>query len=115
MEGEKGGEKGGKAGGAEGEPEKKPSAVSRLTGAAKRAVQKRAKKAQRYLAYFALKWTLQVFCALVVLSAVLWAIIQALRIFNVLGISQEPPGLTFFVPGMTPDPPPPPLQIVVGM
>ena len=113
------GEKGGKGetggeGGAEGGDPKKQSAASRLAGKAKRAVQKRAKKAQRYAFYFALKWTLQVLCALSVLCAVLWAIIQALRVFNVLGISQEPPGLTYFVPGMTPDPPPPPLQILVG-
>lgn len=67
---------------------------------------------QRYCAYFALKWTLQLICAVVVLFAVFWAIVQFLGVFNVLGISREPPGLTYFVPGNGPDPPPPPTQLL---
>lgn len=38
-----------------------------------------------------------------------WATVQLLGLFNVLGISREPPGLVYHVPALAPEPPPPPL------
>lgn len=98
---------------------------------------KRWDRIRRFCAYFLIKWTLQILCALVVVAAVVWATIQFMRISNLLGVSQEPPGLcadgartqaflprpsavpihhapayrahrVYFVPGLAPDPPPPP-------
>ena len=100
--------------------------------------QKRQRRLQRFGAYYCIKWTLQSLCALMVIAVILWATIQFMRIWNVLGISQEPPGLcadgartqtfpaptrfrptplraprsAYFVPGMAPNPPPPPLILV---
>ena len=54
------------------------------------------RKQRRLCSYFLISCGLQALCALIVLLALLWATIQFLRVFGVLGItSQEPPGLTY--------------------
>lgn len=54
---------------------------------------KRQNRIRRYCAYYAIKWSLQLLCALIVVLGILWATIQFMRIWNILGVSQEPPGL----------------------
>ena len=66
----------------------------------------------RFLQYYAIKWTLQLVCAVVVVVVVLWLAIQFMRIFNILGVSQEPPGLTYLIDW--PAPPPPPMGLNVN-
>jgi hypothetical protein len=69
--------------------------------------EEQAKKRTRRLTYLLISWTLQAFCALLVLAGLTWAVIQFMRLWGVLGVtSQEPPGLTYYV--FYPDPPPPP-------
>jgi hypothetical protein len=67
-----------------------------------------AEKRQRNCAYNALAWTIQGLCALVSVLGIVWGTIQLLGLFNFLGISKEPPGLVYHVPGLAPEPPPPP-------
>lgn len=65
------------------------------------------KKAQgRRCSYLILIFCLQFLCCVVLTLAVLWATTQLLRLTNFLGVSEEPPGLTYYV--TYPDPPPPP-------
>ena len=44
-------------------------------------------------------------------AAIVWAAVQFMQLFGVLGISNEPPGLVFLVD--YPDPPPPPIGTVI--
>ena len=68
--------------------------------------EKKPNRTCRFLKYFVIKWTLQLFCAVLVVAVVLWLAIQFMRIFNVLGVSQEPPGLTYLIDWPAPPPPP---------
>jgi hypothetical protein len=72
----------------------------------------RSSRIRKYVQYYALKWSLQLICAWVVFVIVLWGAIQFMRIWNVLGISQEPPGLTYLLD--YPAPPPPPMGLDVN-
>jgi len=74
----------------------------------------RTKRLKKFIQYYLLLWTIQILCALLVLTAVLWASIQFMRIWNVLGISQEPPGLTYLLETPAP-PPPPPVLVIIGL
>ena len=67
------------------------------------------KRRERSCRYLLISWGLQFFCAMLCTVALIWATIQFMRIFGVLGItSQEPPGLTYLVEFPDPPPPPPP-------
>jgi hypothetical protein len=48
-------------------------------------------------AYLCINYTLQITCALLVTLSLLWATIQAMRIFNFLGVSNAPPGIVHAV------------------
>jgi hypothetical protein len=63
---------------------------------------------ERRCTYLLISWGLQLFCVIFVGVALIWGTIQLLRITNFLGISQEPPGLTYYVDYPDPPPPPPP-------
>jgi len=63
----------------------------------------------RRCTYLLISWGLQLFCVILVGVALIWGTIQFLRLTNLLGVSQEPPGLTYYVD--YPDPPPPPTAL----
>tara|TARA_B100000927_G_scaffold229245_1_gene189071 strand:+ start:183 stop:482 length:300 start_codon:yes stop_codon:yes gene_type:complete len=92
-------------------PAAKQADDDKLTETGERRPQNRIR---RYCAYFTLKWTLQLLCASIVVFAIIWSGIQITRLSNFLGVSEEPPGLKYYVASMTPDPPPPPPPIPVG-
>jgi quinol-cytochrome oxidoreductase complex cytochrome b subunit len=54
-----------------------------------KAVRKR--RSQLLITYYVLQFAVGVFCVLLVL----WSIVQGMRVWNVLGVSQEPPGLKY--------------------
>ena len=56
------------------------------------------KRRERNCRYLLISWGLQFVCAILCTVGLIWATIQFMRIFGVLGItSQEPPGLTYLV------------------
>ena len=52
---------------------------------------------KRRCTYLLVSWGVQILCVFLVLIALIWGTIQLLRITNLLGVSQEPPGLTYLV------------------
>jgi hypothetical protein len=63
---------------------------------------------ERRCTYLLISWGLQALCVVLVTIVLIWATIQGLRLTNLLGVSQEPPGLTYYVDYPDPPPPPPP-------
>jgi hypothetical protein len=89
--------------------QKKPQkdAVSRAIDQAGTTKKKIADRLCRIVSYYVLLYTIQLFCAVVVVAIVIWAAIQFMRLWSVLGVvSSEPPGLTYLIDYL--DPPPPP-------
>jgi hypothetical protein len=72
------------------------------------------RKARRSCSYFLISIALQVLCAILTVLIVLWITIQALRSVSLLGISQEPPGLTYANEFFEPSPPASPPQFLFG-
>ena len=69
------------------------------------------KKARgRRCSYLLLIFGLQFLCCIVLTLGVLWVAIQLLRLTDFLGVSREPPGLTYLI--NYPDPPPPPATVL---
>lgn len=66
---------------------------------------------ERRCTYLLISWAIQLICVLLVGVALIWGTIQLLRITNLLGVAQEPPGLTYYV--NYPNPPPPPTATVL--
>jgi hypothetical protein len=52
-------------------------------------------KLQRQVAYTAIQFGLQIFCAVFVTLAILWGAIQFMRVWQIFGISDLPPGVKF--------------------
>lgn len=71
----------------------------------KMAAQKQDKQT-RMCTYLLISWGLQLLCVMIVGIGLLWGTVQLLRFTNYLGVSQEPPGLVYYID--YPDPPPPP-------
>ena len=74
------------------------------------------RKLQRQLSYLIISVLIQTLCAIIVVLAIIWSTIQALRIVGFIGISQEPPGLAYGTDGsgFTPFPPNSPPQFIFG-
>jgi hypothetical protein len=50
-------------------------------------------RVERRLTYLAINWAIQISCGLFCFSLVLWATVQSMRVWNILGIGAIPPGL----------------------
>jgi hypothetical protein len=72
------------------------------------------RKAERLCSYILISIALQVLCAILTVLIVLWITIQALRSVALLGISQEPPGLTYANEFFESSPPASPPQFLFG-
>ena len=55
----------------------------------------RAKKIARRLTYLIVSYCLQITCAILVTLAVFWGIVQGMRVWNLFGISNMPPGIKY--------------------
>ena len=61
-------------------------------------------KTSRLCTYLLISWTIQFLCVILVILGLLWGIVQILRLTNFLGVSQEPPGLTYYIDVLDPTP-----------
>jgi hypothetical protein len=50
-------------------------------------------KNERRTAYIVISWIIQISCGLLCFTLVLWAAIQFLRVFNLIGVGDIPPGI----------------------
>lgn len=54
-------------------------------------------KTTRLCTYLLISWTIQFLCVILVTFGLLWGTVQILRLTNFLGVSQEPPGLSYYI------------------
>lgn len=53
------------------------------------------KKVERRSTYIAIQWAIQIGCGLFCFLLVLWSTIQMMRVWNILGVGEVPPGLQY--------------------